>query len=287
MYIIIGGRGRLGSCLAKMTSDPVHIVDKAVYSEFWREDNKNKLLRYLEEKKITHGTILITTGILDPARSVSEHECINYLLPKHIIEEVGNLGFRIITFGTVMENLIGDKTHNSYIISKLKLSNYVEHCSASKVSALHIRLHTLYGGAERPHEFMFLGQLLRAINTKTDFKMTNGEQIREYHHIEDAVRAIFNLAQTNLTGVTQLNHGKPEKLKDIAHHVLNYFEHLSLLRLNALPPPMHENYHAFFERDSRVNDLEFRETLTGIIDYFKPFVNEVAVPTEHHYLKDT
>jgi len=274
MYVIIGGRGRLGSCLTKMTGEAVHNIDNAVYAEWWRTNSKINILNYFEERNITQATVLITTGILDPARSMSEHECVNYLLPKHIIEAVNILGMRTITFGTVMENLIGDKTHNPYVTSKLQLGNFVQESAANNVSALHIRLHTLYGGACPPHTFMFLGQLLHAIHTKSDFKMTSGEQLREYHHVEDAARAILHLGQTKLTGVTQLNHGKPDKLKDIAHHVLNAFERLSLLRLNALTPPRHENYDSFFEPGPYIKAIVFRKTLPGIVDYLKPFVTE-------------
>lgn len=283
MYIIIGGRGRLGSCLAKMTSAQVHHVDHTACSEWWRPDSKKNIVKYFEERNLTQGTVLITAGVLDPSRSASEHECVNYLLPKHVIESANSLGLRTITFGTVMENLIGDKTQNPYIMSKLRLSHFVQECPANHIAALHVRLHTLYGGASPPHSFMFLGQLLNAIHNRTDFKMTHGEQLREYHHIDDEARAIFHLAQTKLTGVMQLNHGKPEKLKDIAHHVLNAFEQLPLLRLNALKPPMHENYDAFFEPGPYIKEMVFRKTLPGIVDYLKVFVAESRLESSAIY----
>jgi nucleoside-diphosphate-sugar epimerase len=276
MYIIIGGRGRLGRCLANTTGDPVHQVDSLIYADWWRKNSKKKILKYFKEKNITQGTVLIAAGVLDPTRSMLEHECANYLLPKHIIEGVNIPGFRIITFGTVMEQLMGETTHNPYIISKMHLSDFVQNCAVKNIPVLHVRLHTLYGGIEPPHAFMFLGQLLYAMNTKTEFRMTAGEQLREYHHLEDVTQAIFHLNQTNITGIIHLSHGKPEKLKDIANHVLNYFEQQSLLRLNALTPPTHENYDSILEPNLCLKNRVFRDTLTGIVNYLKPFMAKAA-----------
>lgn len=274
MHVIIGGRGRLGSCLAQAAGEPVHIIDRSIYSEWRHSNSKAAILQYFAERHITEATIFITAGILDPALPLSEHESINYELPKNIIESVNKPGWRVITFGTVLEKLIGDKTQNPYVISKLRLANFIKNHAADKASALHIRLHTLYGGMQPPHAFMFLGQLLNAMHSKSEFKMTSGEQLREYHHIEDAAKAIWYLSRSTLTGITQLSHGQPEKLKDIAQHVLNAFAQLSSLRLNALTSPTHENYDAFFEPGSYINEVTFRKALPGIVDYLKPFMAE-------------
>ena len=151
--------------------------------------------RYLDELVGLPGVVYVASGIIDPSRARDEHEKVNYLLPRNVVEGATKLGYRVLTFGTVMETLVGEASNNAYYSSKLELGKFVEQFSAAASSVLHVRIHTLFGGGV-PAAFTFLGQMLRALAEQVEFKMSPGEQLRGYHHLDDEVRAIFHLVDT-------------------------------------------------------------------------------------------
>lgn len=272
MNIIVGANSRLGRSLAASLPPHPILLDRAIYQDWWRNGADNKISYFFEKLKAdgnhSHSqtpTVYVPAGVLDPSKPESEHYQINFLLAKNIIDAAGRLGFRTVTFGTVMELLIGSHTSNPYIASKIRLSDYIQHLKQQ--TALHIRLHTLYG-IGLPSPFMFLGQILHALSLQVEFKMSPGNQLREYHHIDDVVQAIIHLLSLKQMGVVELNHGQALALKDLASHIFFSFGCLELLKIAALPEPPKENYQAF-TRSSFLGDQQFRDTLPAIISYLQ------------------
>ena len=273
MIFVVGARGRLGRaiCSGHAESNPVQLA-RGIYENWWQPQSRGEISRYFEPWKKTGSIIFVASGILDPHLPGEVHEQVNYQLPRNIIEAVASIGFQVVTFGTVMEQLL--TTQNPYIHSKALLGNYVMGLPAKESRVLHLRIHTLYG-AGSPSPFMFLGQVLAALATRSDFAMTRGNQLREYHHVDDDVRAARLLLQSGLNGVADISHGKPVKLADLATHIFRKLGHEQCLKLGALPEPPEENYKTIFNRPAVLNELNFRETLPAVTQYLKTCLTEM------------
>lgn len=268
MIFILGARGRLGEAI-HASQDPTRVEapNHAVYSDWWQAGGSDDAARYFASKGADETSIVyVATGIIDPGRPQEEHERVNFALARHVIEGAAKNGARTITFGTVMEKVVDDKGLNPYFSSKTKLGRFVEDFCATSSLALHIRLHTLFGG-RAPDPFMFLGQMQRAIESNSEFRMTPGMQLREYHHIDDEVAAIFRLASSQAGGSVELSHGIPVMLKDLATYIFAAQDRIDLLRIGALSGPINDNYKFLFERTPALKDLHFRDTLPAVADY--------------------
>ena len=206
MIYLIGGNGNLGSSIRMFYENQgVHILDRNIYKNWSEESSIESIQNYFEKDKNNLTSIFVASGLLDPQISFEDLVNVNFSLPKNIIDGVAGFGIRVVTFGSIMEHLSSDL--NPYIKSKAMLSRYIQ-LSPSKTSHVtHFRLHTLYGGGE-PKKFMFLGQIYSALKHRRTMRMTHGLVLREYHHIEDDLKAIDSILRTGPSGIHNLNHGK-------------------------------------------------------------------------------
>lgn len=269
MNVVIGARGRLGRAIAtSLPSNQVVTPERSTYSEWWREDGAERASWYLEGFGAQTGVVYVAAGIIEPSRPDDDHEKVNYQLARNIVEGATRLGFRVLTFGTVMEKLVGEDSTNPYYSSKKKLGCFVEDFATRSGSALHVRIHTLFGGGP-PDTFMFLGQMFHALINQVEFRMSPGTQLREYHHLDDEVRAISRLAGGLAGGSIDLSHGEPVTLRDMANYVFQAFGYLELLKIGALPGPAADNFGVVFKRTSALGDISFRPTLPAVVDYLQ------------------
>ena len=267
MRFIIGGRGRLGQAIfSRHGAGNAMVLDRAVYENWWRDGARDEISRFFAAWEGSSSTVFVAAGILDPSLAQDLHMNINYQLPKNIIEGVTKLGLKTVTFGTVMEQLPG--APNPYTLSKVQLGNYVAGLPVADHGPAHFRVHTLYGRGQ-PSAFMFLGQILNCLRTESEFRMTQGLQLREYHHVEDDMRAVQLFLDSGFSGAGNLSHGQPVSLAALATFVFQAFNAERLLRIGGLPEPVAENYDQKFNRPQLLSGMEFRETLQGVTDYLK------------------
>lgn len=268
MNFILGCRGRLGSAIASsFEPGQATMLDRQVYAEWWRPNAEDAIARFLESQAKDGGDVYVAAGLLDPGAARDDHQRVNFLLVRNVARGAVMAGLRTMTFGTVMEKVVNDKT-NPYYESKIMLGNWVADASARGAPILHIRLHTLYGGGI-PNHFMFLGQIFQALASGKTFNMTSGEQLREYHHIDDEVLAIRTLAGSGLTGIVDLSHGAPVKLKELARFIFEKFGVPNLLSIGALTAPSNDNYAFVFERSPLLKNISFRDTPPSVVDYLR------------------
>lgn len=266
MIFILGSRGRLGQAIAaQYAPTDVVCVDRSVYEPWSSADARAGISEYFAQCRSEDSVVYICSGLLDPRLSAEELLAVNYHLPRNVIDSLARSGIRVVTFGTAMEHTLNS---NSYVQSKLKLSEYVEDANADGALSTHVRIHTLYGGGE-PSPFMFLGQILTAIRTESLFSMTLGRQLREYHHVEDDARAVKTLTDARLTGLIDLAHGNPITLRSLAESVFGALGKTHLLQVGALPEPAQDNFDLVFERPPTLKDSTFREAIPGVIEYLK------------------
>lgn len=266
MNFIIGSRGRLGQAIAEQyTANEVTCVDRTVYERWAEPDSIAAITDYFSKYAHAGAVVYICSGLLDPRLPAEQLHDVNFRLPHNIINAVASAGIRTVTFGTAMERTL---TSNPYVQSKLLLSQFVESVGEGNVRPAHIRIHTLYGSAE-PSPFMFLGQILSALRAEAPFEMTQGRQLREYHHVVDDAVAIKSLVDNRAEGIIELSHGMPVSLGDLAKAIFSAFDKTHLLRLGALPEPAQENFDHVFERAEALNGVVFRDSVESVVDYMK------------------
>lgn len=274
--LILGTRGRLGAALAGSTElGRVIAPDRSVYSSWTRPDAADEVSAYLDRLHLQPDAtrILVASGVTDPALPYEEHERVNVILPENVIRGARRSGFKVVTFGTIMEQMVSEHSPNNYLRSKLRLAEFVRTCCATDMGILHVRIHTLYGGGP-PATFMFLGQICDAIARGARFEMSEGNQLREYHHVDDEVMAVAQLLECGAGGVIELNHGQPIRLRDLAVHIFTAFGCLDRLAIGARPMAGPENLHTVFQRPRVLEGVQFRDTRASIVDYLKACVHQ-------------
>lgn len=272
MNIVLGARGRLGCAItSSFRQGQVLTPDRLVYGDWWRNGSEDEISRYLEKIVDTETVVYLAAGIIDPRRGADEHQQVNFALARNLIVGATRLGSKVVTFGTVMEKVVGESSENPYFSSKTRLGRFVEEFSANSSLALHIRIHTLYGGGP-PEKFMFLGQILDALRNRTEFKMTLGTQLREYHHLNDEVIAVAALLASGVSGVIELSHGKPVKLCDLASHIFRACDSMPLLKIGSIPEPAKDNFGMAFERPGVLDPVTFRDPLPAVVEYLRAYL---------------
>ncbi|MDP9812927.1 nucleoside-diphosphate-sugar epimerase [Rhizobium tibeticum] len=268
MIFVVGGNGRLGRAInAYYGETNTQSLAHSVYQDWWMPTSSKEIYKYFAPWEQTNSIIYIASGLLDPKLDAADLMRVNYHLPMNIMEGVADLGIRVVTFGTVLETLFSG-SGNHYVQSKRALCGYVEQAVSNRRDVAHLRLHTLYGIGD-PAPFMFLGLVFNALRSRAPFEMTLGRQLREYHHFTDEADAIHRFTQDWKPGVTELNHGQPVTLKDIATTLFSAFDVESLLRVGALPEPAEENYEKSFQKPEFLANCTFRDTLPGVVEYIE------------------
>jgi hypothetical protein len=264
---ILGEMGNLSKSLSKKFPEAI-VIPKLEYINWL--GSPNKINEFFFNLKINDdiAEVYNCAGVTDPSEDPSVINLVNYLLPVFLSERSHTLNYRLITFGTVMELLPKYSASNPYLESKLKFyTRYISDLDWQNRN-LHFQLHTLYGGY-RVHKHMFLGQIFEALNSKKTFHMSGGDQIREYHHIDDDVEAILQLSKTAGGGLIDISHGQPEKLKDIATSLFEHFNSRDSLKIATKSADKNDNRSIVFQRTGNLSGALFRPTIANLIKWFE------------------
>ena len=256
--VIIGSNGNIARQLKEQFPDAM-VIDRRQF-EFW--DNPNELRTIFKDEPIE---IYVAIGILSSKSKISELERVNVQIPKLIADSIKGTDSRIVTFGSIMEKDQRICSSNPYIHTKKKLSEYLQ-SNLQEDEFLHLRLHTLYGGKKLNSE-MFLGQLFISIKNGTEFLMSSGRQIREYHHIEDDLKAMELLQVNGHIGIQEISHGEVFTLIEIAEQVLYYFDAPKLLIAGKMEEPSAEIFSPLGIRSKTLKEFQFRPTIKSIANY--------------------
>jgi nucleoside-diphosphate-sugar epimerase len=275
MKLVLGAKGRLGAALSALPAKQgICAPDRSTYQDWWRPDAIAAIARYVQERGDIIDTVFVAAGIIDPAASAVDHERVNLLIPKHVILALAPLGVRVVTFGTVMETVLKRIPDSGYVASKAALANFVEQQVQSGARAIHLRLHTLFGG-DLPPPFMFSGQMLEALRNRKPFLMSPGTQLREYHHIDDEVRAVTTLTDSDAHGIVDLSHGDAVSLAEIAERTFQILGASELLRIGALPMPANERTGIRFSRTPLLERHDFRDVRLHMASYLNSHLQDL------------
>jgi nucleoside-diphosphate-sugar epimerase len=255
--LLFGANGNLGAALRRQLTATGHSVqgiawrDVAEWLDHSSKTQEQCIRAAVSEIAADNFDILFANGLTDPRQPA---QCLfrsNTQFPQSVIAATRCIrGCRYVTFGSVLERLGGDMANNAYATSKIKLAEWVkeqvERNSTNwnlKGRIIHLQIHTLYGGLE-PAPHMFLGQLVAALRLHQPFAMSTGQQLREYHHVDDvagSVNRLLSFSPWPLDPILTLSSGQPVQLGALARAVFEAAGRTSDLRIGVLPTDKAEN----------------------------------------------
>ena len=274
MILVIGSNGLVSTAIQQHYIDQETVVVGSQIAKSWAvSDAESRIREYVNSLPIRPLKIINCAGLTDPKLSKQLHVDVNFELPKNLLNFSEEEEIDLITFGSVMENNSELCLQNPYLRAKEMFFSYISDRIKTNSKFLHLQLHTLYGG-KKPHSHMFLGQMFAAIEKGAEFKMTDGLQLREYHHIDDDIQALTRIIDTKSYGVIEISHNEKLTLRSIAEFVFSEFNITSKLKLGELPNPSIELYTSGINLDSDARQEGFRATLPGITDYLRELLGK-------------
>ena len=270
-FVLLGGTGILGSGLISTLSEKnILRTSRSEIDSWFGSSGCTNMINYFS-KLDKNATVINALGITDPKASIEDLEELNSLLPSRILRTLGNLDMKLITFGSILESNTTLASVNSYLKSKQDFFNRIQ-ASPSTKNHLHLQLHTIYG-SERSHRHMFIEQIFRSLRNKSEFVMSTGFQVREYHHIHDEVSAVIALIEKGHYGVLQLNAGNAIPINALATAVFNDFKQADLLKFNPALDGV-EVFNIYYQKNPHLQFMSFRDPILGVIEYLKNKLSE-------------
>lgn len=274
MIVIVGRSGNLSLALQQIYQDAdVRVIGSEIAQGWTGEDSQRRIKNDLEDLRIFPNLIINASGEINPRAKFPELLAVNYHLPKNLQDYSQKHGIKLVTFGSIMENLKDITDSNLYLMSKRKYFDYFKKELTLDTNSLHLQIHTWYG-LRKPSSSMFLGQMYQALKDKKVFNMSDGTQLREYHNVFDDLKAVQHLLNQNFSGVVQINHGEVLSLKEIAKSIFDSLNSINLLRIGTLSAPEHEVFAKHFQPTELLESIKFRPTTEGLIADFKRLLRD-------------
>ncbi len=263
MILIVGNSGNLSLSLQKiLDAESLIVIGRDTYSS-WLDSYKQPL-KFLKNLGAFPSHIINTAGAVDRNLSFQELVSVNTTLPINLIKACEEVGSKVVTFGSVHEKIDSYRFQSKYIESKGKLLDFYEQNQRIVSDILHFQIHTWYGG-KKLHKNMLLGQLVNAINSNTEFVMQDGNQLREYHHLDDDSQVIKGAVEKNSSGLIEISHGEILSIATITNAVIEHFNKIT-----------HSEENTINESDVSARSVEimgitynFRSSIPGIIKYLQ------------------
>lgn len=121
-----------------------------------------------------------------------------------------------------------------YGASKLALWQVLERLSAAGAMEVSwLRFFYLYGPAE--DERRLVPSVILSLLDGAEAKVTAGEQVRDYLHVEDAAAAVWAVMERGLTGVVNVGSGRPVTVREVVTRIGELAGRPELVKLGALP----------------------------------------------------
>jgi nucleoside-diphosphate-sugar epimerase len=217
--------------------------------------------------------VVFAAGVTDPAAPPEQLWRSNGAHPIAVIEATSRReNVRYLTLGTVFELFPEFAEANPYVDSKRRLWRCLQAAGTLTRDGrvAHVRLHTVYGGRPKPH--MFLGQMITALSGGTQFRMSAGHQLREYHHVQDIAGALLAILDSESTFGAEplvLSAGEPVHLADLASAVFEACGRPDLLKVGAIAAAPSENERVRFPRSDAAVLPFYRDPFVGVAEYVR------------------
>ena len=189
----------------------------------------------------------------------------NYFFIKNLIENgLRNLSVTGTCFeygmlnGRLSEDM-NTQPSNSYAIGKDTLRCFIGELNKNyEFNFKWIRLFYMYGKGQSESSLLML--LDKAIqNNEKEFKMSGGEQLRDYLHISEVVLNIVQITkQENSNGIINCCSGKPTSIRSLVKNYLNKRNCKIKLHLGYYPYSIYEPM-AFWGDNKKLKQLKERD----------------------------
>ena len=133
-----------------------------------------------------------------------------------------------------LDELMSAKPTVAYAIAKLELYNFLSTLTTD-ISLKWLRLFYIFGEGQPKHSLF--NQLQAAINNKSaEFKMSGGEQVRDFLEADKMAQYMATIAlQNKVTGIVNVCSGRPKRVIDFVNEVLDVADYRLKLILNSYP----------------------------------------------------
>jgi nucleoside-diphosphate-sugar epimerase len=121
-----------------------------------------------------------------------------------------------------------------YAGSKLALFIALEQLGkATQLEVAWPRVFYLYGPFE--DERRLVPSIILSLLRNQEMKLTKGEPLRDFSHVEDVAAAVWAVAKSDLVGPVNIGSGRPLAVRDLATEIGGILERPELLIIGALP----------------------------------------------------
>jgi len=252
--LITGGKGYLGTHLAShlaslgatvFTTDIIDCDDKL----YFKADitNKNELQNVIDA--IQPEIVFHLAALIDRTRSFSNMEKmlkVNQTGTQFLIQSLASVKYSTFVYVSSSE-VYGDqqapfsetmapRPASPYSLTKL-MGEYTVSCysNINNMPYSIVRLFNFFG-PNMPEQF-FIPQMIATLKNKEIFKMTKGEQLRDFLYLDDVLEGLVHIANSpNLNGKTvNLCSGEATSLEELAMFAAELTGSIGCLDLGAVP----------------------------------------------------
>lgn len=219
--------------------DIISLVSPVPYDLFSNEE----LDRFLEE--IRPELCFHLAWYAEPGKYLSSLENLRFLsVSLQLAARLASLGCRrFVGAGTCFEyepspGYLAENcsTGPSSLYAATKLGCYLALEQLSKLMGMEVtwlRFFYLFGPYE--DERRLVPSVICSLLKDQEAKVTRGDQIRDFLHVEDMAAAICAVAQSHLTGVVNIGSGQPVTVRDLVSKIGEILDRQKLIKLGALP----------------------------------------------------
>jgi nucleoside-diphosphate-sugar epimerase len=100
-------------------------------------------------------------------------------------------------------------------------------------SAVTARLFQIYGPGEHPDRLV--SRVIRALLANKPCLLTEGRQLRDYLHVEDVARALWEISRSDIEGPINVGSASPVSVAAVAREIGHLLNRAELLNLGGLP----------------------------------------------------
>ncbi len=265
---ILGATGNLGRSLTDQFEFSTEIIEipSVLYRSWWKQGSNLEIKDFFnyEASKSTRTLVIFAHGVVQKEFSELLFNS-NFLIPKNVLQSLEDWNMASVTVGSIHEKF---DIKNPYLDSKRIL---VEWFSSNQIhSNYHFRLHTLYGGHRMDNQ-MLIPQIVDSLRNECDFVLKDGSQIREYHHIEDVSKNIWEQLARREPGIIEISSGQSLLLADLTREVFQSLKKLELLTVLPFNFPSLETQHRYSFTSQ--NCTYRRDSVSGVVRWIKNFLN--------------
>lgn len=233
-------------------------------------------------RQVDTAVLLAWNGTRGSSRMDSERQKLNYIHNINAIQDLIDNGCkRIITAGSQAE--YGEYTgpinedmecHPNTEYGKWKYKFYTDAsvlCKEAGISIKEPRYFSLYGPGD--YENTLIMQMIRNMLTDQDCELTEGIQLWDYLHIDDAIQALMRLCYMECPdGVYNIGSGDTRVLKDYVEELREITGSRSRLLYGAIPYPatgmvsICPDVHKTMQELSWRPQISFRQGIISILE---------------------